>query len=263
MSEKGVMFETQQTIGFIHLNNPKRANALSKFLVKDLARIVKELKHNEKLRAVIFTGGDSKAFCAGADLKERQTMNEDEIVEYVRLLRNTFDEIAALPMPTIAAIKGLALGGGCELALACDFRVMEEDALIGLTEVSWGIIPGAGGTQRIQCLVGIGMAKKLILTAEKLTGKKAYDIGLVEEICQKGQAEKKALQLAEQMAENSMHSIRLAKQAIDYLNRVQLKQGFEEEWNCYQQTIQHSDRLEGLEAFQEKRKPNFLNRLKI
>lgn len=258
MSEQGIIFKTHQTIGIVQLNNSKRANALSKFLVKDLARTVREIKTDLHLSAVIFTGGESKAFCAGADLKERQTMNEEEIIEYVSLLRETFAEIAALPIPTIAAIKGLALGGGCELALACDFRVMEEDAIIGLTEVSWGIIPGAGGTQRLPYLIGIGKAKQLIFTAEKLTGKQAYEIGLVEEICGSGQAEKKALQIAERITENSMHSVRLAKQAIDYLYRVQLELGFQEEWSCYRKTISHSDRLEGLAAFQEKRKPNYL-----
>jgi enoyl-CoA hydratase/carnithine racemase len=264
MPESGVIFETRETIGMVHLNNPKRANALSKFLVQDLADTVNKLKGATHLSAVIFTGGKSKAFCAGADLKERKTMSEDEVIEYVSFLRKTFAEIASLPMPTIAAIKGMALGGGCELALACDFRVMEEDAFIGLTEVSWGIIPGAGGTQRLPQLVGVGKAKQLIFTAEKLSGKQAYEIGLVEEICENGKAELKALKIAELIAENSLHSVRLAKRAVDSFDQTQMETGLQVEWDCYKKTIHHPDRLEGLAAFKEKRKPNYSNnKLKI
>lgn len=257
MSSRGVIFEVRDEIGIVKLNNPARANALSGFLVKDLASQIKELSVNRDLRAVIFTAGESKAFCAGADLKERQSMNEQEIISYVGLLRKTFDEIAALPMPTIAAIRGLALGGGCELALSCDLRVMEEDALIGLTEVSWGIIPGAGGTQRLPQLVGVGMAKKLIYTAAKLSAREAFEINLVEEVCPTGQAELKALQIADEIAKNSPNSVRLAKLAIGSFAKNQLQQGLEAEWDYYKQTINHPDRLEGLAAFREKRKPNY------
>lgn len=257
MSSQGVIVKIQDNIGIVKLNNPNRTNALSEFLVRDLADEVKRLQHDRNLSAVIFTAGESKAFCAGADLKERQTMNEQEIVSYVGLLRETFNEIAALPMPTIAAIKGLALGGGCELALSCDLRVMEENALIGLTEVSWGIIPGAGGTQRLPQLIGIGKAKKLIYTAAKLNAKEAFEVGLIEEICPVDESEVKALRMAEDIAKNSSNSVRLAKQAVDSFARSQLKQGLEKEWDCYKKTITHSDRLEGLAAFGEKRQPNY------
>jgi enoyl-CoA hydratase/carnithine racemase len=257
MSVHGVIFEVEDRIGLVHLNNPKRANALSEFLVKDLREQVRKLAQDDKLDAVIFTGGESKAFCAGADLKERQEMSEDEIPSYVSMLRQTFNEIAALPMPTIAAIKGLALGGGCELALSCDIRVMEESALIGLTEVSWGIIPGAGGTQRLPQLVGPGMAKKLIFTAAKLNGKEACNLGLVEEVCSEGESLMKALHIASSIRTQSAHSVRLAKKAIDGLVKEQLQTGLETEWACYQHTIPHMDRLEGLASFKEKRKPDY------
>jgi enoyl-CoA hydratase/carnithine racemase len=257
MSRDGVIFEVKEDIGIIQLNNPERANALSKFVVNDLSNKIKELANDRNLSAVIITGGKSKAFCAGADLKERQIMDEKEIISYVELLGKTFNDIANLPMPTIAAIKGLALGGGCELALACDIRVMEEDALIGLTEVSWGIIPGAGGTQRLGQLVGLGKAKELIFTAAKLNGKQAYEIHLVEHVCEKNQAEMKALQIAEEISKNSSNSVRLSKQAIHSFARNQLKEGLRAEWEYYKQTISHPDRLEGLAAFKEKRQPNF------
>jgi methylglutaconyl-CoA hydratase len=259
MSESGVLLEIQNKVAIIQLNNSKRANALSKFLVKDLSYAINTIKDHSNVSAVIFTGGESKAFCAGADLKERQSMSEREVEEYVALLRKTFTNISSLPMPTIAAVKGLALGGGCELALACDIRVMEKGALIGLTEVSWGIIPGAGGTQRLAQLVGIGRAKQLIFTAEKINGEKAYEIGLVEYICEAGEAELKALNIAEKISENSIHSVRLAKQAVDSFARELMEKGLIAEWDCYQKTIYHPDRLEGLAAFQEKRKPDFSN----
>ncbi|OMP67289.1 enoyl-CoA hydratase-related protein [Domibacillus epiphyticus] len=257
MTQSGVLFEVRNNIGFVHLHNPKKANALSEFLVKDLQEQVRKLSTDQRLRAIIFTGGESKSFCAGADLKERQEMNEGEIRSYVSLLRQTFNEIADLPMPTIASIKGLALGGGCELVLACDMRVMEEDAVIGLTEVSWGIIPGAGGTQRLSQLVGIGMAKKLIFTAAKLPAEQAVSLGLVEEMCPSGEAEMKALKIAEGIAANSNHSVQLAKKAINYQFKAQVNEGLLEEWACYQETIPHPDRLEGLAAFKEKRLPDY------
>lgn len=257
MSGRGVIFEKKDNIGFIHLNNPRRANALSEFLVKDLRSTINEISEDSSLHAVVFTGGESKAFCAGADLKERQEMTEEEIYNYVTLLRTTFDEIAALPMPTIAAVKGLALGGGCELALACDIRVMENDAMIGLTEVSWGIIPGAGGTQRLPQLVGIGTAKKLIFTAAKISAEEALSIRLVELITAKNESASKAEELAREISRQSANSVRLAKQAIDQQMKDQLAEGIKAEWDCYKETIPHHDRLEGLAAFKEKRQPNY------
>ncbi|OLN21273.1 hypothetical protein BTO30_15815 [Domibacillus antri] len=261
MTEKGIRFKKEDGIGIVQLHNPKRANALSAFLVNDLQETVRDIAADESLQAVIFTGGESKSFCAGADLKERQAMNEEEIRSYVTQLRNTFQEIAELPVPTIAAVKGLALGGGCELSLACDIRVIEEDALIGLTEVSWGIIPGAGGTQRLTQLIGSGMAKKLIFTAAKLRAEEAVRIGLAEEICKAGELELKALKIANLISANSGHAVRLAKAAIHGLLEDQMKHGLEKEWAMYQETIPHRDRLEGLAAFQEKRTPDYRKKI--
>lgn len=257
MSSEGVIVEMKSGIAVVKLNNPGRANALSKFVVDDLALAVKKIKKESCIYAVVFTGGESKAFCSGADLKERYEMDENEIIQFVSLLRKTVDSIAELPVPTIAAIKGSALGGGCELALACDLRVMEEDALIGLPEVSRGIIPGAGGTQRLTELVGIGKAKKIIFTAAKLTGKEAYEVGLVEYNVPAGQSEEESFKIAKEIGENSQHSIKLVKKAINQFSKHQLIEGLNEEWSCYKETVYHPDRLEGLLSFKEKRKPIF------
>ncbi|MGG3801915.1 enoyl-CoA hydratase-related protein [Metabacillus fastidiosus] len=257
MSYTGVTVEIKNGLAMIKLNNPGRANALSKFLVADLASALAKLKKSDGLHSVIFTGGESKAFCSGADLKERLEMDGTEIIEFVSLLRRVLADIEELPMPTIAAIKGLALGGGCELALACDIRIIEENALIGLPEVSWGIIPGAGGTQRLTELIGAGKAKKMIFTAAKLTGSEAYEIGLAEYIVSRGQSEEKALEIAKEISCNSRNSIELAKKAINFFNKDRLVKGLEEEWSCYKETINHSDRLEGLASFNEKRKPKY------
>ena len=263
MMSSGVIFNVKDNIGIVQMNNPNRANALSSFLIKNLQEQVRILAKNDHLHAVIFTAGKSHSFSSGADLKERQEMDEADILSYVSVLRETFNEIALLPMPTIAAIKGLALGGGCELSLACDIRVMEESAVIGLTEVSWGIIPGAGGTQRLQQLVGIGMAKKLIFTAEKLNSCDALKCGLVEEICSDGEAEMKAFQISKKISENSARSVRLAKKAINGLLESNLLSGLQKEWDFYQKTIPHPDRLEGLAAFREKRSPNYSRTMKF
>ncbi|WP_429842926.1 enoyl-CoA hydratase-related protein [Brevibacillus sp. FIR094] len=255
MSRTGVIVAYKDNCAVVNLNNPSRANALSRFLVEELADHIERLSRNDTLRAVVFTGGESKAFCAGADLKERRMMDEEQIVSYVALLRDTFTKIAELPMPTIAAIKGLALGGGCELALSCDIRVMEEDAFMGLTEVSWGIIPGAGGTQRLSQLVGAGKAKELIFSARSLRAHEAEKIGLVEQVCSVGESEQKALELAREISKNAPISVRLAKAAIHSYNAAQLENGLNAEWSYYKQTIPTRDRLEGLAAFIEKRSP--------
>lgn len=255
LSQAGVIVAYKDHCAIVNLNNPGRANALSRFLVEDLAFQVEHLSKNDSLRAVVFTAGESKAFCAGADLKERRVMDEAQIVSYVALLRDTFAKIAELPMPTIAAIKGLALGGGCELALSCDIRVMEEDAFIGLTEVSWGIIPGAGGTQRLSQLVGAGRTKELIFSARRLRAHEAEKIGLVEQVCGIGESEQKAMELAHEISQNAPISVRLAKAAIHSFDAAQLERGLDAEWGYYQRTIPTRDRLEGLAAFIEKRSP--------
>ena len=177
-----VEWERKEGISVITLNRPEVYNALNFETLKELMKIVEELTHSKATRAVIITGAGEKAFCSGADLKERRTFTEDQVRRYIHLIRETFTAIERLPRPVIAAVNGVALGGGMELALACDLRLADERAIFGLTETSLGIIPGAGGTQRLPRIVGKSKAKELIFTARRIDAAEAEKIGLVNDV---------------------------------------------------------------------------------
>jgi len=242
-------------IALITLNRPKAANALSLQLLDELNNILNHLKTNESIVCTILTGVGQKVFCAGADLKERETMNEKEALETVKMIGQTITNVAELPMPTIAALNGAAFGGGLELALACDLRVAQENISLGLTETALAIIPGAGGTQRLARLIGVGQAKRLIYTAARISGKEAFDIGIVEYLAEN--AVEQALTIAQQMTANGPIALRQAKLAIDHGLQTDLETGLMIEHLAYQQTLTTEDRLEGLQAFKEKRQPNY------
>lgn len=253
-----VEWERKEGISILTLNRPEVYNALNLSALTELSRIADELVHSKATRVVIITGAGEKAFCSGADLKERRTFSEDQVRRYIYLIRETFTKIERLPKPVIAAVNGLALGGGMELALACDLRIADETALFGLTEVSLGIIPGAGGTQRLPRIVGKAKAKELIFTAQKINAARAEKIGLVNETVEKGKVIETALQTAAMINENAPLSLAQAKFAIDQGMEVDLTTGLALETKAYETLIPTKDRLEGLEAFREKRKPIYL-----
>ena len=237
------------------MDNPERYNALSRQVVEELKQAAAALATDRDVRAVILHGGEAKAFCSGADLKERQGMAEPQVFEMVHLLRETVTLYERLPMPVIAAIHGMAFGGGCELALACDIRLMADDAQIGLTEVSWAIIPGAGGCVRLPQLVGPALAKELIFTARKLTAAEAREIGLVNSVLPKAELLPAARAMAAQIAAQGPLAVRAAKRAIN--GSQALGAGLALEWEAYQSILPTQDRLEGLRAFAEKRPPAY------
>ena len=250
-----VEWERMEGISVITLNRPEVYNALNFATLKELMKIVEELTHSKATRAVIITGAGEKAFCSGADLKERRTFTEDQVRRYIHLIRETFTAIERLPRPVIAAVNGVALGGGMELALACDLRLADERAVFGLTETSLGIIPGAGGTQRLPRIVGKSMAKELIFTARRIDAAEAERIGLVNHVVSKGEVLDAALEMAEMINENAPLALAQAKFAIDYGMETDLATGLMIETKAYEALIPTKDRLEGLEAFKEKRKP--------
>lgn len=237
------------------LNRPSTKNALGKAMMEEFRARLDALRFDSSVRAVILRSAVPKVFCAGADLKERATMSKQEVAAFVHGLREAFSGVAALPMPTIAAIEGAALGGGCELALACDFRIAGADALLGLPETALAIIPGAGGTQRLPRLIGASRAKELIFTGRRLTGAQADAYGLLTRLVPAGQAEANALALAREILPNGPVAVRMAKAAVDGGSEVELGAGLRHEQACYAQIIPTADRLEGLAAFKEKRKP--------
>ncbi|REK61798.1 MAG: enoyl-CoA hydratase [Brevibacillus sp.] len=250
-----VLLRKEGAVGVLTLNRPEVYNCLNLETLFTLRRLIAEIDADREIRAVVVTGAGEKAFCSGADLKERRTMTELQVQLYIRTIRDTFSELERLPKPVIAAINGVALGGGTELALACDLRVMSETAQMGLTETSLGIIPGAGGTQRLPRLIGKGKAKELIFTARRVNAEEALAIGLVNRTAPPDQVMTSALQLAEEIAANAPLALAQAKFAIDYGMEADLATGLAIESSAYQVLIPTRDRLEGLEAFREKRKP--------
>ncbi|MBA4494264.1 enoyl-CoA hydratase [Paenactinomyces guangxiensis] len=253
-----VKWERQDGITVVRLNRPEVYNALNLPALQELSQIANELAHERETRVVIITGAGEKAFCSGADLKERYTFSEDQVRRYITLIRETFTRIERLPKPVIAAVNGLALGGGMELALACDLRVADPTAVLGLTETSLGIIPGAGGTQRLPRIIGKAKAKELIFTAQKISAALAEEIGLVNRVAEKGKVMEAALELAAIIRENAPLSLAQAKFAIDQGMEVDLASGLALETKAYETLIPTKDRLEGLQAFKEKRKPIYL-----
>lgn len=249
--------ELDNSIVRLTLNRQEAANSLSNELINGLSDVLDKIS-TTNVRCIILTGSGEKAFCAGADLKERIKMNDVEVPKAVAKIRSLTSKIALMPMPVIAALNGVAFGGGLEIALACDIRLANENIMLGLTETGLGIIPGAGGTQRLPRLVGEGQAKNMILRAKRMTAKEAFRIGLLQEIYPLQELNKMAYMIACEIANNSPLAVGQAKLAISNGMQVPLKDGLEIEKECYQTTIPTKDRIEGLRAFQEKRPPVYV-----
>jgi len=244
-------------IGKITLNRPSVANALSISLLHELNNVIDTINQDEQVRSVIITGSGEKAFCAGADLIERKEMSECDVIRTVQLIGQTIGRVESIAVPVIAALNGVAFGGGLELALACDIRIASQDVKIGLTETALAIIPGAGGTQRLPRLIGIGPAKRLIYTAKPINATKAYELGIFEEVVSRDSLLSTAIDIAKQIALNGPVALKQAKIAINKGMEVDLQTGLEIEHLCYKATIHTDDRLEGLRAFSEKRNPQY------
>lgn len=243
----------------IGLNRGPAKNAFSRSLVEKLIETVDTLKHDKQVRVVILRSLVPGVFCAGADLKERATMTQIDTEKFVNKLRTVLSQIEQLPMPTIAALDGVALGGGLEMALACDLRTAAKDTKLGLVETRLAIIPGAGGTQRLPRVLNVSLAKELIFTARVFNGQEAKDMAVVNHAVEQNETKDaaylKALQLAQEILPNGPVGVRMAKKAIDKGIQVDLNTGYAIEEACYAQVIPTKDRLEGLKAFAEKRKP--------
>lgn len=243
------------------INRPKAMNALSKNLVVNLTAAIDAVKFDKNVRVLILRSHAKGAFCAGADLKERAKMTPAEVGPFVAKGREIIGAWDKLPMPVIAALDGVALGGGLEMALACDLRVASSDARMGLTETKLAIIPGGGGTQRLPRVVGVAKARELIYTARILNGKQALDIGLVNDCVEQNEAGDAAylrsLELAREILPNGPIGVAMAKVAINKGSEVDLASGLSFEEAAYAQVIPTEDRIEALMAFKEKRKPVF------
>lgn len=247
------------TIAVFSLNRKAARNAISKSLISKIKVALETVKFDQKLRALILRSLVPGIFCAGADLKERAKMKEQEVGPYVASLRSSLNEIADLPIPTIAALDGVAVGGGFELALACDIRIAASTAKLGLVETKLAIIPGAGGTQRLPRIVGTATAKELIFTGRIIDGIDAKEIGMVNHVVIQNDAGDaaywRAEELAREIAPQGPIALKMAKLAINRGSEVDLESGLKFEETCYAQVIPTKDRIEGLTAFTEKRLP--------
>jgi methylglutaconyl-CoA hydratase len=264
-----LLIERQPPVAWLKLNRPEAANALNAALLRALLTACEELRDDHDIHAVAIIGSGSKTFCAGADLTERKNMQATDVVDYHSLIQKTFLAVENLPQPVIAALNGSAYGGGTELALACDLRVMVAQASMRFTEVRLGIIPGAGGTQRLPRLIGKSRAKEMIYFATPVSAEQARDWGLVHLVLHAAKNDSEPFNQAlidkvnewiQEMLNAAPLSLRQAKAAIDTGYERDLLAGLALESEAYMKLLNTKDRLEALEAFAEKRKPVFVGK---
>ena len=239
------------------LDRPEAMNAVSTQMARALADATGELAADPSVRAVVVSSSHPKAFCVGADLKERNGFSDADLIAQRPIARAAYTGVLDLPVPTIAAVDGFALGGGAEIALACDVVIAGESATLGLPEVSVGVIPGGGGTQLLVRRIGWGKAAKVIFSARKFTAQEAHELGFVEDLAPAGGARDRALELAETIAQNSPVGLRNAKKAMRLGSGTDLHAGLEIEDACWRATAFSPDRAEGVRAFAEKRAPRW------
>ena len=248
-----IKIEKKKEIGIITLNRPEARNALNRKMLHELGDALTELENDLQIRVIILVG--NKDFCAGADIKEMNAIKPEEIETFCRWGHKVFDQLEGMGKPVIAAMTGFALGGGCELALACDIRIAGESAKFGQPEVNLGLIPGFGGTQRLSRLVGIGKSKEIILTGEIINAKEAESIGLVNRVVKDDELMAKAEEMAMTIAQKGPTAVKMAKILIN--EHQEIKEGLEKEIAFFAQCFATQDHLEGINAFLEKRKPKF------
>ena len=241
----------------IVLDRPEAMNAVSTDMARAVASATASVAHDPMVRCVVLTSSHDRAFCVGADLKERNSFSDADLMTQRPLARAAYTGVLDLPVPAVAAVDGFALGGGFELALSCDVVIAGEGAMVGLPEVSVGVIPGGGGTQLLVRRVGWSRAARAIFSAARLTAREAFEIGAVDEVVSAGTARERALELAATIAANSPVGLRNAKKAMRLGSGVDLAAGLEIEDACWRATAFSGDRREGVAAFAEKRRPQW------
>jgi enoyl-CoA hydratase/carnithine racemase len=241
----------------VTMNRPEARNAMNTALGEDLLACFDALSRQPVPRALILTGAGTQAFCAGGDLKERQGMTDEAWRAQHVIFEQAAFRLLRCPIPVIAAVEGVALGGGCELAVLSDFIVAGETAVFGMPETTLGIFPGIGGTQLLPRIIGAPLAKELIFTGRLVTAAEAKAMGLVNHLVPAGQALSRAVEIATTIAQNGPVAVRQAKKAIAYGSETDLETGMILAIEAYNATVVTRDRLEGVRAFNEKRRPQF------
>ena len=259
MKPTSILLEQDAGLATITINRPERRNALNAAVRAEVIQALDQLRDDDAVRVVMFTGAGEKAFVAGADITEfaERTPLEQRAAMTGRRI---FDEVAAFPKPTIAVINGFALGGGCELALACDIRIAADTAQLGQPEIHLGLIPGGGGTQRLPRLVGTGQAMRLILSGELIDAAEAQRIGLVDLVYPAGELQSRAAEFAQGVAAKSPVALRTAKSAIRAAAEMPLAAGLAYETELFVTCFASDDRREGVDSFLTKRSPEFRGR---
>lgn len=255
-NEEVVLLSKREHIAVVTLNRPEAMNSLNSAVFSGLKKIIDEMEKDDDIRAIIITGAGDKAFCAGIDLRERKGMSSKEVNSLRSdIIFPCFKSLEDMKKPLIGAINGLSLGGGAEIALMCDIRIASESARFGQTEVKWAIIPAAGACQRLPALVGIGRAKELLLTGRIINAAEGEKIGLFNFITTPPDLLQKAYEIADMIGENGPVAVRQIKKAVDLGAKNILALAFDSEASeaCYHT----QDRLEGIAAFNEKRKPEY------
>ena len=254
---ENVLCKIEGAIAEVTINRPKALNALNTQTLKELGQIVEELSSNKEVKVVIISGSGEKAFVAGADIAEMKNNTPLESRQFAQLGHKVFTSIENMPQVVIAAVNGFALGGGCELALACDIRIASKKAKFGLPEVTLGITPGFAGTQRLPRLVGKGIAKELIFTGDMIDSEEAYRIGLVNKIYEPEELLTKAQELASKINSRGTCAVSLAKSAINNGLNMDETSAYNYEVEVFSLCFATNDQKEGMSAFLEKRKADF------
>jgi enoyl-CoA hydratase len=257
MAYEAIVIEQEGPVGILKLNRPQALNALNRQVITELISVLEEIEKGVMPKVLIVTGAGEKAFVAGTDIIEMEKLSSFEAREFASFARRAIDQVAGLNRPVIAAINGFALGGGCELAMACDIRIASEKAKMGQPETGLGIIPGSGGTQRLPRLVGPSKAKQLVFTGEIIDARTALQIGLVDRVVPPEQLMEEAKKMALTIAAKPRVALALAKSAINKGLDMDLQNGLSYEIECFAECFSTQDQKEGMRAFSEKRKPDY------
>jgi len=260
MSYQTLLLDVKDNIAVVTLNRPDKLNALNAQTINDLNSVFDELKDNEEVYVIVLTGSGEKAFVAGADIKELNKLDMISAKDFAEKGQQVFSKIEKFDKPVIAAVNGFALGGGCELALACHIRLASDNVKFGQPEVNLGIIPGYGGTQRLARLINTGRAMEYILTADMINADEAYRIGLVNKVYPQSELLDKAIEMAKKITVKGQQAIRLAMKAVKAVDEMSLKEGQNLEASLFALCCGTEDFKEGTSAFLEKRKPEFKNK---
>jgi len=260
MNYQNILLHVENGIARITFNRPKVLNAMSLEVMTELAHALKACAQDDVVKALILTGSGEKAFVAGADISQMQNSTPVEIMKLMELGQETLRFLETMGKPSIAAVNGFALGGGTEIALACDIRIASENAMFGQPEILIGILPGWGGTQRLPRLVGMGIAKELILCGGQISAQRAYEIGLVNKVVPAIQLMEEAEKIAKKFTTLPGFALKMAKSSINYGFDMSLDNAVKLELGAISQCFSTQDQKEGMKAFLEKRKPTFVGK---